>query len=930
MRERPIILSLAASPIGMARIQLDEELRAIDRSLRPPGKRAFELVRAWAVRQKDLVQQLDELRPVGLYFTGHGLPESGIQLIRDDDLRSDPISGSALARLLDQRGRRVRLVVLNACHTADHARALVEKVDSAIGYSIKIDVPLATKFAVALFAALDAGRSVARAFCDASRTLPDPTVAKLFHHRDVDPEQLHISFDRPETSQAEPIGLEPNIGVLGRDQLISRIRDLVRNRSRARRIIALSGVGGIGKTCVTRACAWAEYLQAGTQVIWVSAAGLRWSWSVSAAARALSPETPHRSTGAALETLRLAVQNGALLFIDNAEAGGGVQQFLDTIERGTVVVTTRDHTFPCTELISVERFMREDSVALLCSRALVDEPQAAGELASRFGDLPLALDLIANHVRERGQTLAWYLAQLRDHPTEPGSPTKLVEAALAISLPALQERDHHALQLLQLLALFRTDRLPRSQLDSLFEDITYAAPRAFDLDAAIATLRRQSLVRVTLHDVTVHPVVRELVEGSLDPSVRAAWSHRLVYAIYHRLNRRVHDEASQHVFDAAANAIHGIDSDHIKRTLNLDDDRARWPIVNVSRRLATICVKERDDPRRATKLFERALSELEAVRADASQLVMCLRSAAEAYSLANDHVRATQLMDRAEALEAEERMWRATRNDAAVIALNKGDPQRALSLFLEVLARDRQDGDRSIEHAHSLDNLGKAEIALAQREEGVARATWLETAQAHLCEALGIRIAHGSELEKALGAHNLGFALAVRGGRDRLLTARALLRYSASVYAAKSADSDTRGRVALTRLEVARELEEDQGERVELKELVAARLADPNKRSSPLTAELASNIGFDAMQSREWKVASEYLRLCLEIGLEHATSTTELMCGLATLTVVSQASGDLPSIEFEGFHARVAARPGFSPEELAAFIANLRHDLGLD
>ena len=157
------VLFLAANPIGTERASLDEECRAISRSVPGDQDHVLELSTKWAVRPLDLLQYLNELQPQVVHFSGHGTPEEEIILV-DDRGGPLPVSANALEKLFGNFKDSVRVVVLNACYSARQASAIVSQVDCAIGMNQAIGDVAARTFAAAFYYAIASGRSVLNAF----------------------------------------------------------------------------------------------------------------------------------------------------------------------------------------------------------------------------------------------------------------------------------------------------------------------------------------------------------------------------------------------------------------------------------------------------------------------------------------------------------------------------------------------------------------------------------------------------------------------------------------------------------------------------------------------------------------------------------------------------------------------------------------------
>lgn len=187
------ILFLAANPLQMGQLALDEEARAVQVALERSGHRdKFELVTRWAVRPLDLLDELRKLKPTVVHFSGHGgcgevgadagagrgsWTEVGIAGHGANDNRPRPglffqgaenrpqlVSTAALKETFGAAGRSVQLVVLNACYSEMQADALLAHVGCVVGVSGSIDDRAARNFSIGFYGGLGECQSVAAAY----------------------------------------------------------------------------------------------------------------------------------------------------------------------------------------------------------------------------------------------------------------------------------------------------------------------------------------------------------------------------------------------------------------------------------------------------------------------------------------------------------------------------------------------------------------------------------------------------------------------------------------------------------------------------------------------------------------------------------------------------------------------------------------------
>jgi hypothetical protein len=164
MTEKVKILFLAANPKASTPLRLDEEIRQIHEKIRAAEFRdSFELQSRWAVRPLDLLQAFNEVRPHVVHFSGHGTCNAEL-VLEDDGGTAKPVSVAALESLFGTMKDNIRLVLLNACHSEDQARAVSKVIDCTVGMNAAIGDEAAITFASTFYGALAFGRSVGQAF----------------------------------------------------------------------------------------------------------------------------------------------------------------------------------------------------------------------------------------------------------------------------------------------------------------------------------------------------------------------------------------------------------------------------------------------------------------------------------------------------------------------------------------------------------------------------------------------------------------------------------------------------------------------------------------------------------------------------------------------------------------------------------------------
>lgn len=224
---RSVILFLPANPIDNSRMALEEECAAIERELRMTECRDdFDFRSKWSVSCDDMMRHLNDLCPTIIHFSGHGCSTKGghSASVRQHDSRDAAWSDNGLCiqngrgqpQCLDPRGLKMmvkaaatssRVVVLDACYSAEHADELQTVVDCVVGMTGAIGNAAARSFAAAFYRALGNRRSVGNAVEQAiavlaAEQIPDEHLPCCRTRNGVDAAQMYLS--EPSIARPEP------------------------------------------------------------------------------------------------------------------------------------------------------------------------------------------------------------------------------------------------------------------------------------------------------------------------------------------------------------------------------------------------------------------------------------------------------------------------------------------------------------------------------------------------------------------------------------------------------------------------------------------------------------------------------------------------------------------------------------------------------
>lgn len=162
------ILFVVAQPKDETRIRVDRELRdVIDQLGNAKYRDRIRCDLRLATRVTDLTTALHQTRPSVLHFSGHGVERvnasrRGGLVFENNHGNAKTVLASKLAKLLTPFS--LRLLVLNACFSDQHASVFQPAVPAVVGMRDAIYDDTAIDFAVGLYEALAFGWTLQKAF----------------------------------------------------------------------------------------------------------------------------------------------------------------------------------------------------------------------------------------------------------------------------------------------------------------------------------------------------------------------------------------------------------------------------------------------------------------------------------------------------------------------------------------------------------------------------------------------------------------------------------------------------------------------------------------------------------------------------------------------------------------------------------------------
>ncbi|MGB7159454.1 MAG: FxSxx-COOH system tetratricopeptide repeat protein, partial [Tepidisphaeraceae bacterium] len=344
-------------------------------------------------------------------------------------------------------------------------------------------------------------------------------------------------------AQVAPIWNVPynrNPHFMGRDEDLKELRMSLASREPVRRVQAIHGLGGVGKSQV--AAEFAYRFAGDFQIVWWMSADepATLALAYSKLGQALGMRFPD---GAKLDDIRHHVRrvlNGRhdwLLIFDNAAGPDDVKNYIPTDRTGQVLITSRNPNWgTVARPFSLRGMKRADAVGFLLSRTgRQGRGDSATRLAMALGDLPLALEQAAACIEQTGISFNDYLKRFETHWAEllkdvryAGDYPDSVAMTWELSFRQVQEDMPPAADLMSLCAFLHADDISRALLREgaprLPDELARTILDVVAFDEAVAALRKFSLIDTSEKAFSIHRLVGALARDRLTEDERLQWS----------------------------------------------------------------------------------------------------------------------------------------------------------------------------------------------------------------------------------------------------------------------------------------------------------------------------------------------------------------------------------------------------------------------
>lgn len=331
---------------------------------------------------------------------------------------------------------------------------------------------------------------------------------------------------------------------VGREEALNDMRSFFKKGY----ILALTGGPGFGKTQIAKQ--YAQKFQREYQLVWWVDAQQDMPSQFSKLALALNHTLPENeqinpsalSKGALIERVKeiLRIKNTPFLLVfDNAETYDQVDKYIPSVSQqlGKHVLLTSRYANIWTDRIEVGKFKRQESIALITRTLPKEEQEEIENLAESLSDYPLGLTLAVGFIKSSPTTtinkyLTMHMKRTLKNSEDP--PSTLLDrysddaqAALEISLKAIQSKSQEALDALFFMSLLNSKDIPESYIELWLKQ----KKSSLTADEAIKFIYDQSVIDVSeikgfnmdgnskgqerMHYLSIHDLIHQLINEKI-------------------------------------------------------------------------------------------------------------------------------------------------------------------------------------------------------------------------------------------------------------------------------------------------------------------------------------------------------------------------------------------------------------------------------
>ncbi len=348
----------------------------------------------------------------------------------------------------------------------------------------------------------------------------------------------------------------------GREGVLQDLYDKFRTANSSVVVLAISGLGGIGKTLTAIEYAY-RYRSSYKVVLWANAEtyDILASDYVKMASKNLLdlPEKEEQNLALVIAAIkrRLSDYEGWLFVFDNVVDLSTIADFIPQTGKGHVLLTTRDQVVgdEVDHQIKLDKMELEESILFLLRRAKILPMDASPDMALFPGrdavkaitialdHLPLALDQAGAYIEETQCSLTAYLnlyetqhtALLKRRGRLAIRYRETVATTWSLSFQRVERANPVAADLLRLFAFLHADGIPEEILITCSQDlgpILEGIDNPLALDQAIEELLKYSLVyrHADNQTLSIHRLVQTVIKDGMSENQQRGWAERTVRA----------------------------------------------------------------------------------------------------------------------------------------------------------------------------------------------------------------------------------------------------------------------------------------------------------------------------------------------------------------------------------------------------------------
>ncbi len=352
-----------------------------------------------------------------------------------------------------------------------------------------------------------------------------------------------------------------NLFFTGRQDILTQLREVLISNEHPIALAqpqAISGLGGIGKTQTAVEYAY-RYRDSYKAVFWVRADSHEVLVSDFLLIAALLNLPLHH-----LQDQNVIVQavmrwlnshEGWLLILDNADNLEIVNEFIPSLGKGHILLTTRAQSIgTIAQRIDVEKMGPDEGTVFLLRRIkrlkgnapLESVPESVRKqvqaIVEAVDGLPLALDQAGAYIEEIGCGLSDYLKfyqkhrkrLLRARGQDAAGHPEPIATTWSLSFEKVERANLAAAELLRLCAFLHPDVIPEAMITEgaaeLGPVLQPVAEDEFELNEAIGELRKYSLVKRDPEKkiLNIHRLVQAVIKDGMNEQAQREWAERVV------------------------------------------------------------------------------------------------------------------------------------------------------------------------------------------------------------------------------------------------------------------------------------------------------------------------------------------------------------------------------------------------------------------